>query len=101
MSHLDGVLSKLVQLKSITDGSMEAELPAAGDHRALSVKPPADFYDFSAKSSYFSATWISFRTFFELFERSKLLKFGSHLKELNCPPIHFPPITNTLSSKHV
>ena len=72
MSHLDGVLSKLVQLKRITDGSMEAELPAAGDHGALSVKPPADFYDFSAKVAILAPLGFHFA------------RFLSYLKDLNC-----------------
>ena len=33
---------------------------------------------------HFNAIWITFRTFSETFEKTKLLKFKSHLKELNC-----------------
>ena len=45
------------------------------------------------KQQHFNAIWTSFCTFLEPFERTKLLKFGSHLKELNCldPTAPLPP----------
>ena len=33
----------------------------------------------------FKAIWITFCTFLEPYEITKLLRFESHLKELNCP----------------
>ena len=49
MSHLGGVVSKLVQLKRIIEGDFGADPPAAGDHRDLE-RPLGNF---SAKNNHF------------------------------------------------
>ena len=41
MCKLRNVLSKVVQLKRITDGGVGAELPAVGGYRGLGAKPRA------------------------------------------------------------
>ena len=41
MSELEGALSKLVQLKCITDGGLGAETPTAGGYGSLAAKPLA------------------------------------------------------------
>ena len=41
MSELEGTLSKLVQLKCITDGGLGAEAPTAGGYGSLAAKPLA------------------------------------------------------------
>ena len=43
------------------------------------------FFLFFEKNSHFNAIWITCRTFLKLFERKKLLSFGSQLKKLNYP----------------
>ena len=70
MSHLVGMLSKLMQLKCI------AILTAFGLNFA-SLK------------------------ILESFERTKLLKFGSHLKDLSCPAPSASLPTYKSSPKHV
>ena len=66
--NLSGVLNELMQLKRHKRGL-----------------PPGDFCDFFEKKKIFYAIWITFYTFLKPFEKTKLLKFGSHLKQLNCP----------------
>ena len=40
----------------------------------MGVTPLGEFCDFSEKNSHFNAIWITFRTFLEPFEKTKLLK---------------------------
>ena len=52
------VVSKLVQLKRITDGDLEAKLPAAEGYGDLRAKPPVArrfFVIFFVKNSSFNA----------------------------------------------
>ena len=89
MSHLGGVLSKLVQLTHNLDGVWRRSPQQLGD-----------FYNFFARNSLLSAILIIFRTFSELFERTKLLKFKNHWKELNflssSAPFHTDQVQNIL-----
>ena len=66
---LGNVVSKLVLLKHITNGA-----PAAGGYGSLHAGgyggPVAG--RFFGKNSYFNAIWITFRTFSEPFETTKL-----------------------------
>ena len=78
------MLIKLVQLKRITDEDLEAKLPAAGSYGGLRTKPPVVerfFVIFWAKNSAFNDVWITFCTFSDPFERTKLLRFESQLKK--------------------
>ena len=59
-----------MQLKRITNGGRRKTM----------------YVIFRKKNSLFSAIWITFYTFSDPFEKTKLLKFGSHSKELNLPP---------------
>ena len=61
----------MVQFKGIIDGGLGVKPPAAGRF----------FFHFLRKT----AIWITYRTFLKLFERNKLLSFGSQLKKLNYP----------------
>ena len=73
MSNLGDVLSKLVQLKRITDGGLKAKPPAAGGYWGPRAKPPAAsrfFCSFFGKKSYFNAIGSHFA------------RVQSHLKEL-------------------
>ena len=60
-----------------------------GHHRRESggeaPSPWKFFFSFFEKNSHFNAIWITCRTFLKLFERNKLLSFGSQLKKLNYP----------------
>ena len=76
MSQLGGVLSKLVQINRI--------LICRGSEGAASSRL-AIFIIFFARNRLFSAILITFRTFSELFERTKLLKFENRSKEINFP----------------
>ena len=69
LSNLGGMLNKLMQLKRI--------------HRRRS-QSPGDFSDFSKNNNLFNSIWITFCTILEPFERTKLVKFKSRLKESNC-----------------
>ena len=72
MFRLSGVLNQLAILKLITNRGLGPE-----------PQPLDGFCDFSEKNSQFNAICITFRTFLEPIERTKLLKFESHLKKLN------------------
>ena len=73
-------MSNLMQLKRITDGDLEAKLPAAGGYVGLRARPPVAG-QFFGKNSSFNAIWITFRTFSDSFERTKFFKFESQLKK--------------------
>ena len=40
------------------------------------------------KKGHINVVWITFYMFLKPFEKTKFLKFGSHLKGLNCPTPH-------------
>ena len=61
-------------IQELIDGDQGVKLP-----------PLEDFFSFFEKNSHFNAIWITYRTFLKLFERKKLLSFGSQLKKLNYP----------------
>ena len=50
--------------------------------------PPDNFCDFRKKWP-FNAVWITVYTLLEPFEKTKLLKFGSHSKESNCSTLPY------------
>ena len=76
-------MSKLVQLKRVTDG------PGGGTTRRRRLwesggKAPsrwAIFSKFLEINDYFNAIWITFRTFSEPFEKTKILRFESQLNK--------------------
>ena len=72
MSKVRDVLSKLLLLKRVTDGSLGAEPPAAGDYGDLGAKPSTAGQVFVVfwKKSYFNATGSHFA------------RVQSHLEEL-------------------
>ena len=72
-------MSKLVQLKHVTDGAWGVEPPPARGFGSLggSTQPLSDFLCFWKKNGPFGI-WITFRTFLEPFERTKFLKFESN-----------------------
>ena len=57
MSKLGDVLSKLVQIKRITNGGLGVQPPAAGDYECLGAKPSTtrQFFVIFWKKSYFNA----------------------------------------------
>ena len=63
-------MSKLVQLKHVTEG-------------AWGIRPQllGDFCNFLEKNGYFNAIRITFRTFSEPFEKTKFLMLESQLKK--------------------
>ena len=87
------VLSKLVQFTHITDEVLWTEPPVPRSHGCLD----ANILLFFSKNSDFSAIRIKFLSFFELFEKTKLLRYKSQLKiELSSP---FKPFILTGQSK--
>ena len=60
-------MSKLVQLKHVTEGEWG--------------QSPQPLDDFLEKNGYFNAIWITFRTFSEPFEKTKFLMFENQLKK--------------------
>ena len=60
-------------------GRKDAEMGPANSLHSLA------YYD--EYNERFDLIWITFCTFLEPFEKNKLPKFASHLKELNCPPL--------------
>ena len=66
------VLNKLVQLNRITQEDLGVDL-----------LPLGNFSNFSEKNSKFSTIWNKFHMFSEPFEKTKLIKFNSYLKEIN------------------
>ena len=60
-----------------------------GHHRrresGVEAPSPWKIFSFFEKNSHFNAIWITCRTFLKLFERKKLLSFGSQSKKLNYP----------------
>ena len=56
----------------------------------LRPQPLIDFCAFSEKIAILNAIWITFRTFLDPFEKTKLLKLDSHYKQLNCQLIQPP-----------
>ena len=60
------------------------EAPAAGSYESMRAKPPVAgrfFVIFWAKNCAFNAVWITFQTFSDPFERTKLLRFESQWKK--------------------
>ena len=76
-------MSKLVQLKRITDGGPEAKPPAAGGYGGLRAKPPVAgrFFKIFLENVTLLMPWITFRTLSEPFETTKFLRFESQLKK--------------------
>ena len=73
-----------MQLKRITDGDLKEKSPAAGGYGGLRVKCPVAerfFSNFLEKNSSFNAIWITFHTFSESFEKTKILRFERLLKK--------------------
>ena len=73
-------MSILVQLKR----GLGAEPPATGGYGSLGAKHPAVgrlFVSFWKKNGYLNAIWITFRTFSERFERTKILRFDSQFNK--------------------
>ena len=76
-------MSKLVQLKRVTNGAWERshqQLEAMGVWGEAPSRR-AIFCMFLEKNGYFNAIWITFRTFSEPFERTKFLRFESQLNK--------------------
>ena len=73
-------MSKLVQLKHVTEGAWEQspQLPQAMGVYRRSTQPLGNFLE---KNDYFNAILITFCTFSEPFERTKFLMFESQLKK--------------------
>ena len=67
LSKLRDVVSKLVQLKHVTEGAWR--------------RNPQPLGNFLEENGYFNAIRITFRTFSEPFERTKFLMFKSQLKK--------------------
>ena len=83
LPDLAPVLNKLIQLKRVTNGTVTKHLVTV--NKGLGADPPCatQFLQFCSKKSHFNAILIIFRIF-EATWKSKLLKFRSYLKELNC-----------------
>ena len=80
-------MSKLVQLKHVTDGAWDWS-PHPPEAMGVWGEAPsrwAIFYNFGEKTLYFKAIWITFCTFLEPFERTKFLRFESQLNK--SPPL--------------
>ena len=83
MSHLGGAYSKLTQFKRITDECLGPLQP-----------PKASLQFFGETQPFKRYIWITFHTLLEPIERTKMLKFESRLKELKCPALSAPLLTN-------
>ena len=84
MSKLGDVVSKLVQLKCVTDGTWRwsHQLPETMGVWGRSSQPLGDFLSVSGKKNgYFNASWITFHMFSEPFKRTKFLRFESQLNK--------------------
>ena len=68
-----------MQLKRIKDRELGAEPVVVGSLGGVGSKPPAAGRFFE-KKCHFNAIWVTFCRFLELFGRTKLLRFGSQLK---------------------
>ena len=77
-------MSKLLQLKRVTNGAFGAKPPAAGGYGSLWAKHPAAgrfFCKLLEKNGYLNAIWITFRKFLEPFKTTKFLRFESQLNK--------------------
>ena len=71
-----------MQFKCITDNGLGPPQP-----------PQAALQFFGKTLPFKRYIWITFRIFLETIKRTKLLKFQSHLKKLNCSALSAPLIT--------
>ena len=76
LSNLGDVMSKLVQLKHVTDRAWERSRRLWGS-ASEALSRWAIFCNFLEKHDYFNAIWMPFCTFSAPFERTRFLKFES------------------------